>query len=166
MKVCSKKRSKESGVILVEAAMIAPVLMMLIFFSVDLLIYSQGKTVVTQIARDGALYFATVPGVLATSSPSNPTTYSNVISNDGTPEWSQLCNNDYNTSDCPHLNTQIRIYRMLSGTRNFIDSDNSTISTSYDGTFVNVSVDSPVKTFFGFFSPNISKTIRLRRVNT
>jgi len=157
--------NKESGSVLVETALIAPILILLIFFGVDLLVYSQGKTVVTQIARESTIYLATVPGTLVSTTP-----FENVRSNYGYEDWSQACSADYQVADCPHLHTQIRVYRMIASAKGFLDPGPSSITTTYsteiDGNFVSVAVNVPIHTFFGMMSGNVQRTTKLRRVNT
>ncbi len=160
----SLKINNESGAVLVEAALIAPIIILLLFFGVDMFLYSQGKTVVTQVSRESTIYLATVPGTLVNTNP-----YVNLVAQEDSNTWSQLCDANYNVDDCPHLNTQYRIYRMLESAKSTLRFESANISTQYsttvEGNFVTVSISVPVKTFFGMFSGNVGNTVKLRRVN-
>lgn len=157
--------NNESGSVLVETALVAPVLLLLIFFGVDMFFYSQSKTFVSQVARESAFYLATVPGTLVDTNP-----FINELGKNESADWKLACDANYNDDDCPHLQTQIRVNRMLSSAKVLIDAGNASITTDYDtdadGNFVSVSIDVPVLTFFGMFSGNVQRTVKLRRVNT
>lgn len=163
--------NNESGAVLVEAAIIAPVLFILIFFGVDLFMYTQSKTVVTQITRDAALYLATVPGNLVPSTVSSPNIFVNVLTDEvNYPEteledWASACDADYNFDDCPQLNAHKRVQRMLISTREFMDVDNYSATTVYDGNFVTVTVSVPITSFLSMFSTSIGSAITVRRVS-
>lgn len=157
--------NNESGVVLVETAFIAPIMFLLIFFGVDMFFYSQSKTFVTQVARESAIYLATVPGTLTSTTP-----FVDELGKVGVEDWKMICDGDYYDDDCPQLNTQYRAYRMLSSAKGLVDADGSSITTDYDvdgdGNFVSVTINAPVGTLFGMFSGTVQKTVKLRRVNT
>lgn len=162
------KVNSESGSILVEASIVAPVLFLFMFFGLDLFIYSQNKTVVTQVTREAALYLATVPGTLIPSTGLNPNVFTNILSDDAqeVADWTSACEADFNFDDCPHLNTHIRVQRMLKSSRAFMDIENSSTTSVYDGDFVTVTVSVPIETFLSMFSSSTGSVVTVRRVST
>jgi Flp pilus assembly protein TadG len=163
----SSKKNKEAGAVLVETAFVAPVILLMIMFGLDLFIFSQSQSVVTQIARESALYLATVPGNLSSQTP-----YVNILQGNAqdVDEWAQLCNANYNLSDCAHLNAQIRVRRMLDSSSVFLNVAGAQVTTAYSESsgdkFVTVTLNVPVNTYFKVLSSSASRTVQLRRVNT
>lgn len=163
----STKKNSEAGTVLVETAFVAPVVLLLIMFGLDLFIFSQSQSVVTQIARESALYLATVPGNLSADE-----SFVNILQGNeqDVKAWAQLCNANYNLSDCAHLNAQIRVRRMLESSSVFLNANGAQVTTTYSDNagdkFVSVTLNVPVNTYFKVLSSSASRTVRLRRVNT
>ena len=164
--------NNESGAVLVEAAIIAPVLFLVMFFGVDLFMYTQSKTVVTQVAREAALYLATVPGTLVADTPYNRNVFVNILTDtvnypeSEVQDWTLACESDYNFDDCPQLNAHKRIQRMLNSSKVFYEVENSSTTTVYDGNFVTVTVSVPLSSFLSMFAPSVGSAITVRRVAT
>lgn len=143
------------GAILLETAIIAPILVFFALVGVDYFIYTKSKTFVTQIARESVLYLATVPASTLDAS------YITVDKPD--PDTEQTCLAVNNDGLCPHVLTVSRAVKLINTNNNYVKTAEAIYNTSFDGSVVRVQIDVPTKNIFGILGENVQAVAYLPR---
>jgi hypothetical protein len=156
--------SNERGSIFFESLIVAPVLIILFLFCADFLMFTKSHTFVSQVTRDAAIYFATIPGEPS----SHPET--NLHKDDDNMmkhEMLQLCSNESETIDprCYHLATQERAYRSLQVGSGNLDIESVNMTTSYDGQNVTLEINADIRVSFWWNTSRVNTSATLRKVN-
>lgn len=161
MKEESNSISNQKGAIFVETLIAAPVMIMLFLFCADFLMFTKSHTFVSQVARDAAIYFATIPGEPQQGQETNLYKHS---------EYNDLiliCSNESESIDpmCYHLATQVRAFRSLQAGSGNLDIQDLTMTTSYDGVNVSLEISADIKVSFWWNTSTVSTNATLRKVN-
>jgi len=154
----------ERGGVLLEMAIISPILVTMFLFLVDFTIHSKSQTFVTQVTRDAAIYLATVRDF--------PTPGENisVIGSSDFQDNSQLCWNsppgdEINPSMCPHFNAQIRALRMIQSEAGYLNQNSLNMSSSFNGQDITFTIRIIPNANFFWGEKEIITSATLRKVN-
>jgi Flp pilus assembly protein TadG len=153
--------SNQKGAIFVETLIAAPLMIMIFLFCVDFLMFTKSHTFVSQVARDAAIYFATIPGEPEQGQETNlykHNEYNDLI---------LLCSNEEEQVDpmCYHLATQVRAFRSLQAGSGNLDIQDLNMTTSYDGNNVTLEISADVKISFWWNTSTVNTSATLRKVN-
>ncbi len=159
----------DCGSIFVETAIVVPVLIMIFLFCTDFLAYTKSHTFIAQVARDNAIYFATVPDEPL------PNQYTNLVSvGDGQhilySSGGESCmEGDPSNPWCLHFITQLRTIRAIMADSKSLDMQSINITTRYDNApgneTVTLSIRVKKKILFFFSGFGIEAKSVLRKVN-
>ena len=153
-----KPNKNEKGAALMEALIVGPIIVSVLFFFVDLLLFSKSETGLTQAARDAAIYLALTPGTMTQGAKNNI--------NSTNPELIQLCVADPEAVDCPHAIAQQRAFLLLQAQNSYLEVQNASFSTSYDGAKISLTISAPVKIAYTFQNRTITRTVVLKRIGS